>query len=198
VFTASPFDAIAKVGEEKGATAELAMEVVFGSYDTDTDHPWHRAERGELDLDTCRAEIRARGLEAGLEIDLFDMLVHMGSDGGVRPSMVEGVRRVRAGGLRTGLITNNVKELRPFWEALIPLDELFDVVIDSSLVGVRKPDPRIFALALEQLGGVAPDRSVFLDDYPGNVTAARAVGMHAILVEADPTDAIAALDALLG
>jgi epoxide hydrolase-like predicted phosphatase len=79
---------------------------------------------------------------------------------------------------------------------MLPLDELFDVVIDSSEVGMRKPDPRIFHLALEALG-VEPGRSVFLDDYPGNVVAAQSVGMHAILVETDHLPALARLDALV-
>jgi len=71
------------------------------------------------------------------------------------------------------------------------------VVIDSSEVGMRKPDPRIFHLALEALGGVDPTRSVFLDDYPGNITAAEALGMHGVLVEAAYDDAIRRLDAIL-
>ena len=81
-------------------------------------------------------------------------------------------------------------EFREFWRAMLPLDELFDVVIDSSEVGMRKPDPRIFHLALESLGGVEPGRAVFLDDYPGNVVAAQSVGMHAILVETDHLPAL--------
>ncbi len=59
---------------------------------------------------------------------------------------------------------------------MVPLDELFDVVVDSSEVGVRKPDPRIFELALAELGDVDPARSVFLDDFLGNVEAARRLG----------------------
>jgi len=76
-------------------------------------------------------------------------------------------------------------------------DRLFDVVIDSSEVGMRKPDPRIFELALTELGGIDPTRSVFLDDYPGNITAAEALGMLGVLVEADYDDAIRRLDAIL-
>jgi len=79
---------------------------------------------------------------------------------------------------------------------MIPVDELFEVIVDSSAVGMRKPDPRIYHMALDQLG-VAPERSVFLDDAPGNIAAARAIGMHAILVEDDHTLAFAELDRLL-
>ena len=79
---------------------------------------------------------------------------------------------------------------------MLPLDELFDVVVDSSEIGMRKPNPAIFAHTLDLLG-VAPERTAFLDDFAGNVTAARGVGMIAILVEPDPTAAIGEVDALL-
>jgi putative hydrolase of the HAD superfamily len=121
-----------------------------------------------------------------------------GTGGDVRADMVERTRRLRVEGYRTALITNNVAEFREYWRAMLPLDELFDVVIDSSEVGMRKPDPRIFELALTQLGGIDPTRSVFLDDYPGNITAAEALGMHGVLVEATYDDAIRRLDAILG
>jgi epoxide hydrolase-like predicted phosphatase len=197
VFTESPFEALRAAGAARGATFEEALEIVFGSYDEDTDHPWHRAERGELDLETCRAEIRALAAARGFELDLYDLLAHLSTDGGVREEVVERARSLRAGGYRTALVTNNVAEFREFWRPLLPLDELFEVVVDSSEVGVRKPDPRIFALVLERLGGVAPSRSVLLDDYPGNVAAARRLGWHGILVEPDPAGALAELDRLL-
>jgi putative hydrolase of the HAD superfamily len=197
VFTDSPFEAIRALGRDKGADFDQAMHIVFGPYDDDTDHPWHRAERGELDITTTRSEIRELGRAAGYELDLFEMLRYMSSDGGSREDVVATTRRVRAEGLRTGLVTNNVKEFREFWEPLLPLVELFDVVIDSSEVGVRKPDPRIYRLVLHELGGVAPERAVFLDDYPGNVAAARRLGMHGIVVEPDPSEALAELDRLL-
>ena len=111
--------------------------------------------------------------------------------------MIDRTRQLRADGYRTALVTNNIVEFREFWRPMIPLDDLFDVVIDSSEVGVRKPDPRIFALALEQLGGIEASRSVFLDDYPGNVEAARRFGMHGIVVDTDPSGALAELDRLL-
>ena len=198
VFTDSPFEALRAAGEAKGTSADEALSVVFGPYDEDTDHPWHQAERGELDLEAARAGIRRIGVERGIEIDLFDMLAYMSGDGGLRHVLVERVRLLRADGIRTGLVTNNVAEFRAYWRPMLPLDELFDVVIDSSEVGIRKPNPAIYQLALDRLGGVAPERAVFLDDYPGNVLAAQRLGMHGIVVDPDPTGAIAQLDALLG
>lgn len=198
VFTDSPFDAVRSMGEALGAPIDDVIEIVFGSYDFDTDHVWHRCERGELDLQSTRQAITEAGRQRGLEIDLFDMLKYMSSDGGPRETVIERTRRLRVEGYRTALVTNNLVEFREYWRQMVPLDELFDVVIDSSEVGVRKPDPRIYHLTLDRLGGVEPGRSVFLDDYPGNVDAARRLGMFGILVEADPSAALAELDRLLG
>jgi putative hydrolase of the HAD superfamily len=197
VFIASPFEALRAVGEAQGMAFDQTMAIVFGSYELDTDHPWHRAERGELDIISARDEILALGREQGFELDLFQMLGALGGDGGVNEEMVALVRRVRDRGLRTALLTNNVAEGRSMWQGMLPIDELFDAAVDSSAVGMRKPDPRIYQHTLAELGGVAPERSVFLDDYAGNVTAAEAVGMIGVLVEADPAGAIARVDELL-
>lgn len=199
VFTDSPFEALRVMGEAQGAAFDVALEVVFGPYDDDTDHPWHRAERGELTLEGARDEIRVLGQAQGMEVDLFEFLQSMAANGGgLRAHVIERTRQLREAGLGTALVTNNLTELRELWRAMLPLDELFDVVIDSSEVGVRKPDPRIFELALAELGGVAPDRSAFLDDYPGNVVAAQRLGMHGIVVGVDPAAALAELAILTG
>ena len=152
VFTDSPFEAVRAMGADMGAPIDDVLELVFGSYDEDNDHVWHRCERGELDLDTARRSITEAGREVGLEIDLFEMLKYMSSDGGPRLSVIERTRQLRADGYRTGLVTNNILEFREFWRPMIPLDELFDIVIDSSEVGVRKPDPRIYEIALGRAG----------------------------------------------
>lgn len=198
VFMPSPFEAIRKLGEEQGIDYEAAVEVLFGSYHEDTDHPWHRCERGEIEIAVARQEIRELGRQRGYDLDLFQMLKYLSGNGQLFEPMVECVRRVRAAGCRTAIVTNNVAEARDFWRPLIPLDELFDVVIDSSEVGMRKPDRRIYELALERLGGIAPGRAAFLDDFEGNVAAAEALGLIGILVGTDPTPAIEQVDRLLG
>jgi putative hydrolase of the HAD superfamily len=77
-----------------------------------------------------------------------------------------------------------VREWEPLWRAKLPeIDELFEVVVDSAFVGLRKPDPAIFRLTLERLGGVAPERCVFLDDLDVNCAAARELGMAAVRFE---------------
>ena len=195
VFTDSPFDALDALGEELGADPAILMEVVFGPYHEDTDHPWHRLERGEVELVRAREEILALGKERGIHADPFELFAIVGRSG-ARPELVDRVHSLRTKGLRTALVTNNVKEFRQAWRSMLAVDELFDVILDSSEIGIRKPDPRIFHLALEQLD-IAPGEAIFLDDYASNVHAAEALGIRGVLVEADPSSALAALDALL-
>ena len=195
VFTSSPFTGLHAWHVERGLDPAVGLRAVFGPYDQDTDHPWHRLERGELALMAAAEQIKAVAAEEGLELELSEMFGAMGGDG-VRPDMVELALDLRRRGYRTALITNNIKEFADGWRAMIPVDDMFEHVVDSSAVGMRKPDPRIFHLALDALG-VAPEVSVFLDDAPGNIAAAEAVGMKAILVEDDHTGAVEALGRLL-
>ena len=143
------------------------------------------------------ADLFERAAAAQIEID-FTQLGNLMSRLEVHDVVVERVRGLRAAGYRTGLVTNNVKEASAQWRVLVPVDELFEVVVDSSEVGMRKPNPAIYLHALELLGGVQPEAAVFLDDAPGNVAGARRAGLHAILVDAAaPAGALAELDSLL-
>lgn len=199
VFTDSPFHAVAEFGADIGAEAAQVTAIVFGSYEQDGDHPWHQLERGEITLEAARDEILGLGQASGLEIDIYTLFMKMaGNNAGAdaRKPLVERVRRLCSEGYRTGIITNNVAEFGEGWRSLIPVDELFEFVVDSSSVGVRKPDPAIFQIALETLG-LPPQQVVFLDDYPANVTAARELGMRAIEVTPDIAVAIGELDSLL-
>jgi putative hydrolase of the HAD superfamily len=188
VLTSSPWGAMTAAGRGN-------LELLIGSYHEDTDHPWHQVERGEMAIGDWMAAVTALGAEQGVEVD-FEPLRALLGEMTVHDQVVDRVRRLRDEGYRLALITNNVREGSATWRALVPVDELFDVVVDSSEVGMRKPNPAIFHHALELLGGVAPGAAVFLDDTPGNVEGARRAGLASILVE-DPDAAIAELDALL-
>ena len=111
--------------------------------------------------------------------------------------LIDHMRGLRDRGYRMAILTNNVREWEPLWRAKLPVDEIFELVVDSAFVGMRKPDPAIFRIALARLGGIAPERAVFLDDHEGNVVAARRLGLHGLLVESDPSPALAALEAML-
>lgn len=193
VFIASPFAAAAQAARDMGVPEAELLELVFGPYDQDGDHPWHRLERGELTFEEATAAIAALAEGAGRgRIEPMDVLIAMAADRAPRDFMVELVRDLRSSGIRTGVITNNIREFGAAWRAMVPVDELFDDIVDSSEVGVRKPDPAIYHLACQRLD-VAPERTLFIDDHQGNVVGARAVGMGAIWcgLTADTTRAAA-------
>jgi putative hydrolase of the HAD superfamily len=196
VFIASPFAAAARAARDLGVPEAELLELVFGPYDQDGDHPWHRLERGELSFDDATAEIADRSVAGGRgRIEPLDVLMGMASDREPRGFMVELVRALRAGDVRTSIITNNIREFGAAWRAMIPVDELFDDVVDSCEVGVRKPDPAIYRLACERLG-VEPERALFVDDHQGNVVGARAIGMGAIWCGHTAETTSAAADAI--
>jgi putative hydrolase of the HAD superfamily len=161
-------------------------------------HDWHRLEIGELTLDDWFAGVRARAPDVlGTDIDMGAYLTFMAEMPiGVHWPIVHRARDLRAAGVPVALLTNNVAEWGDGWRSTIPVDELFDVVVDSSAVRMRKPDPAIYRLTCERVG-VAPGECVFLDDNTDNVRAARALGMEAVQVGEDPFAAVAELDAIL-
>lgn len=195
VMVGSAFTAIGTGAAAHGMTEDAFVDFLLGPYDQDTDHPWHRAERGEIGILDWVTEITALAADDGRELDLgfmASMLQRMP----VYDVMVDAARRTRSRGLATALLTNNIAEGRDSWRPLLPLDELFDTVVDSSEVGCRKPDPAIYRMTLDRLGVTDPATAVMLDDHPGNTAGAERVGMRSILVD-DPAVAVAELDALL-
>ncbi|MCU1378411.1 MAG: family hydrolase [Acidimicrobiales bacterium] len=198
VFTLSPFGAVRKAAEALGIDGDVGLSLCFGPYDEDTDHAWHRLERGELTLAETRSELAALAAAAGHDIDPFSLLAGMGAiEDEQREPMIERALALKATGVKTAVVTNNIKEFGEGWRKMVPVDELFDTVIDSSAVGVRKPDPRIYRMALDALGGVAPADAVLVDDALGNITAAKALGIHGVLVGPDRLAAMDELEALV-
>jgi len=198
VFIGSPFPSFVAECQERGIDPGMLIAATFGPMEKDTDHPWHRVERGELSMLDARLEILALCEEQGLDIDPFILLAKsMSPHTEGKPEVVGCVRELRRAGLKTGLVTNNALEIRERWRAILPLDELFDIVVDSSEVGVRKPAPEIYELALERLDGLSAEVSIFLDDLPSNIRGAEEVGMRGILVHPDPGSALAELRRLI-
>ena len=195
VLTTSPFSAMTTIGAGSGLDPDVVLEVMLGDYAGDTDHGWHRLERGEITFADYLPELMSRAAEAGFEVD-FEGLKEFSRTMEVHQHVVDAITSLRERGYRTAVVTNNVKEFGDRWRNLVALDDLFDVVVDSCHVGMRKPNAKIFLHTLELLGGIAPERAVFLDDAAGNVAGARAAGLHAILVD-DPEDAIRELEGLL-
>jgi putative hydrolase of the HAD superfamily len=189
VLTSSPWGAMTEAGGGN-------LSLLIGSYEQDTDHPWHQVERGELAITDWAVAVTELGRAQGIEVDFAPLSALLGSMT-LHEQVIDRVRTLRVEGYRLGLITNNVSEGRATWRAMLPLDELFEIVVDSSEVGMRKPNPAIFHHALALLGGIAPEAAVFLDDSSGNVIGAQRAGLQAILVQ-DPDAALKELDLLLG
>ena len=196
VFIESPYPLLEAMGVELGVKPGQFTEIVFGSLAEDGDHPYHRLERGEIPLQQARDEILHRGRALyNLEVDILQLFGRMSS--AVHQQLVDRVKGLKREGYPTAMITNNIREFAGTWRLLLPVGELFDLVVDSSQEGMRKPNPAIYRLTLERLGGLAPERTVFLDDSEGNVNAARSLGMQTVHVRGDIPQAIAELDALL-
>lgn len=187
----SPLHAIARYERDHGIAPQAINRVVVSTGEAGA---WSRLERGELTIEAFCAPFETDCRACGIEIEATTLMAYIAEAGRPRPSMLEAIRRLRTRGLRVGALTNNwVKEDRP---ASHPLRAHFDAFVESSVVGLRKPDPRIYELACRELGA-AVNRTAFLDDIGSNLKAARALGMVTIKVD-DPEQALRELSALLG
>jgi putative hydrolase of the HAD superfamily len=99
--------------------------------------------------------------------------------------MIELMRSLKGRGYRMALLTNNVREWEPLWRSMLPVDEIFEVIVDSAHVGTRKPEPEIFELTLERLGEAAASECIFVDDTDVHCEAARKLGMTAVHFESN-------------
>ncbi len=190
VILTSPFEAFARYESERGLPDGFVRLVNSTNPDANA---WVRLERSELTGAEFDAEFARESAALGHEIAGRDVLAVL--LGELRPEMVAALDAVQSAGLATACLTNNVTSEfgRPDIEAVM---QRFDVVVESSKVGVRKPEPRFYEIACELLD-VIPDECVFLDDLGINLKPARAMGMTTIKV-GDPAAAIAELSAVLG
>jgi putative hydrolase of the HAD superfamily len=180
--------------EESGVSLEELGRAMGRAAEEHGDHPLFMLERGEITEADFRARIE-RHLEDGFDLSRLRTLYFERLD--PNAEMIEFVRKLRGRGVRAALLTNNVREWEPLWRSKLPeVDELFEVIVDSAFVGLRKPDPAIYSLTLERLGGVPPDRCVFVDDLDVNCETARELGMAAVRFE-NARQAIPAIESAL-
>ena len=202
VVLSSPFDAFASYERDN----ELPVDLIRTINATNPhDNAWAHLERNDVTLAEFVALFEAEALELGHRVDGWKILECL--SGEIRPEMVEAIRRCKAAGLLTACLTNNfvsdegvgsgVGSKDPARQA--KLDEvmaLFDHVVESSKVGVRKPEPAFYEIALELLG-VEASEAVFLDDLGVNLKPAKAMGMTTIkVISAD--QALAELEEVTG
>jgi putative hydrolase of the HAD superfamily len=192
VLTSSPFEAFAAYERARRLPAGFIRGVNATNPDTNA---WAGFERGHLGLEAFVLRFEAEALAAGASLDARALLGTLGGE--LRPAMVEAVRRCHQR-LKTGLLTNNfiVTDEGAGHSTYAPVLEHFDVVLESSRAGMRKPDPDFYRTACELLD-VEPAEVVFLDDLGVNLKPARTMGMHTIKV-VDPDDALRELEAVVG
>jgi putative hydrolase of the HAD superfamily len=196
VITESPMHAFAAYEAEAGLPDGLIRRL--NSTDPDT-NAWARYERNELDTAGFCAAFEAEAAAAGHRLDATRVLAALAGE--VRPAMVAALEQLSAAGFPLGLLSNNVAPMERTGR-LGELLGLFDAVVESSVEGVRKPEPEIYRRALERLSAAVGRRleagdCAYLDDLGINLKPARAMGFATIKV-VDPADALAELSALTG
>jgi len=195
VMTTSPFEAFARFEKEHGLPVDIIRRTNATNH---LENAWAKFERAEVDIDTFDALFAAESLALGAEVRGRDVLPLLQGD--LRPEMVEALKRIGAR-FKTGCITNNLPSNsvgslngRSFYVAEVMA--LFDHVIESAKIGLRKPNPRIYQMMVETLK-VDPRACVYLDDLGVNLKPAREMGMTTIKVANGP-QAIAELEAATG
>ena len=195
VLTTSPFEAFARYEKERGLPVDIIRRTNAANH---FENAWAKFERAEVDLATFDKLFAAESLALGAEVRGRDVVPLLSGD--PRPEMVEALRRVKQD-FRTGCITNNLPANAmgsSGGRALYVAETmaLFDHVIESAKIGLRKPDPRIYQMMVEALG-VDPKKCVYLDDLGVNLKPAREMGMTTIKV-IDAPQAIRELQAATG
>jgi putative hydrolase of the HAD superfamily len=189
VIITSPFDAFSRYEADHGLPDGFIRKLNSTNPDTNA---WAHLERGDVSFDEFCELFESEARSAGGELSARHVMELL--SGEMRPAMLEAVRRCHDR-LKTAMVTNNwrAEDEGGRLDSLLPL---FDVVIESSKAGVRKPDPRFYELTCEQLG-IEPSEAVFLDDLGINLKPARAMGMTTIKVT-DADEAIAELEEVVG
>jgi putative hydrolase of the HAD superfamily len=180
VLTTPLLASFAAIQDDIGISAESLGKAMREGLEEGEEIPLFKLERGEITED----EFLDR-LSDGLETILghrphLHHFRHM-FFGALDPNepMIALMRELQASGLKMAMLTNNVREWEPLWRSMLPVDEIFEEIVDSAFVGCRKPEPRIYELTLERIGMPA-EACLFIDDLQVNCEGAEAVGMSAV------------------
>jgi epoxide hydrolase-like predicted phosphatase len=199
VVLGSPLHAIADYERELGIPANFINRVVAS---TAPHGGWARLERGEISMEVFFDAFENDCRQAGEEISAREMMMRMSAATKPRNAMLRAIKRLRDAHLRVAALTNNwatpedAEDTEQTDTASAEFREHFDVFVESRVEGLRKPDPKIYALTCERLG-VTPDGCVFLDDIGSNLKTARKMGIATIKVE-NPEEALRELEVLVG
>lgn len=180
VLTTPLLASFAAIQDDIGISAENLGKAMRNGLEEGEEMPLFRLERGEISEDDFLDHL-SEGLEPilGRRPHLHHFR-HMFFDA-LDPNepMLELMRELKASGLKMAMLTNNVREWEPLWRSMLPVDEIFEEIVDSAFVGCRKPEAQIYELTLERIGMPA-EACLFIDDLHTNCEGARAVGMNAV------------------
>jgi putative hydrolase of the HAD superfamily len=188
--------AFAMINQEAGLDERAFGGALTRIADRDGAHPLHELECGRMTepafLERLMAQLRE---DLGRDVALHTFSERFFAHLHANEEMLSFLAELRDRGYRLGLLTNNVREWEPRWRPMLPVEELFEVVVDSAFAGMRKPDPAIYELTCGRLG-VTPAECLFVDDFRRNCEAAEALGMHVVRF-GDNDQAIAEMRAAL-
>jgi putative hydrolase of the HAD superfamily len=192
VLTTPLVDSFVAYQRESGIAFEELGKALGRIAEEHGEHPLFELEKGKItEAEFVGGLERELGRKMGSFRETYFAHLHPNE------RMIEYMRELKGRGLRMALLTNNVREWEPHWRAKLPdIDEIFEVVVDSAFVGMRKPEPGIYELTLEQLDGIGAAECVFLDDIDTNCEAAGELGMHAVRF-VDNAQAIADIESVL-
>jgi putative hydrolase of the HAD superfamily len=181
VLTTPLLNSFAAFQDQTGISAESLGRAMQAIAERDGAHPLYELETGRLtEADFLVRLTDALEPELGHRPQMHDFREIYFEALQPNEPMIDLMREIKDSGRRMALLTNNVREWEPLWRSMLPVDEIFELVVDSGFVGVRKPDPPIYELTLARLNGVGAEECLFVDDVLVNIDAARAMGMSAV------------------
>jgi putative hydrolase of the HAD superfamily len=196
VLTSPLLDSFLAFQEQSGISPAALGQAMAAIAERHGNHPLAELETGRMSEETFLDEL-GRELSAQLEREIEmrgfgeQYFEHLQPN----EELIDYMRALRDRGYRLAICTNNVKEWEERWRGMLPVDEIFEVVVDSAFVGTRKPERRIYEITLERLD-VSPAAALFVDDIELNCEGARKLGMHAVQFHSNE-QAIADIEAAL-
>jgi putative hydrolase of the HAD superfamily len=197
VLTTPLIESFMAFQDHTGISPEVLGKAMQASAGDDGENPLFKLERGEI-TEAAFIEQIADALEPLLghrpEMHRFKEIYFEALN--PNPAMIDLMRKLKESGYRMAMLTNNVREWEPLWRSMLPVDEIFETVVDSGFVGCRKPESKIYAMTLERIG-IAPEACLFVDDVQVNCEGAERAGINAVHFR-DNEQAIPEIRAALG
>jgi putative hydrolase of the HAD superfamily len=196
VLTSPLLDSFAAFQDSSGISLQALGSAMAALAARDGNNPLFELETGRVtEAEFLRSIGEQLSAQLGREVEMDGFGERYFEHLHPNERMIEYMRELRGRGHKLAICTNNVREWESRWRAMLPVEEIFDVVVDSAFVGTRKPEARIYELTLERLG-IAADAAVLVDDVELNCNAARALGIRTVCFRS--TDqAIAEIEAAL-